>query len=186
MCSVFVFPIFVFLSYIRENFTFVCGHKKRQFPCFSVEVPLLPLTPKHGFPSLFSACRISGRSPSDSPALLIKFYLTDSFFAKFVKSYVHKLPASQISSFKEQKSCYHSSRQDLVQAQTLARCSRNQNWSTGPIIDMPCKKICPHTCGQILTFSFSSLRWHYPNQVRSKIYLPLSLSHKLPFLYSCT
>ena len=25
-----------------------------------------------------------------------------------------------------------------------------------------------------------SLRWHYPNQVRSKIYLPLSLSHKLP------
>ena len=24
------------------------------------------------------------------------------------------------------------------------------------------------------------LRWHYPNQVRSKIYLPLSLSHKLP------
>ena len=27
-----------------------------------------------------------------------------------------------------------------------------------------------------------SLRWHYPNQVRSKIYLPLSLSHKLPLL----
>ena len=28
----------------------------------------------------------------------------------------------------------------------------------------------------------ASLRWHYPNQVRSKIYLPLSLSHRLPRL----
>ena len=28
-----------------------------------------------------------------------------------------------------------------------------------------------------------SLRWHYPNQVRSKIYLPLSLSHRLPRFY---
>ena len=29
-----------------------------------------------------------------------------------------------------------------------------------------------------------SLRWHYPNQVRSKINLPLSLSHRLPRLSS--
>ena len=162
------------------------GIKKRSFPVFSVEVPLLPLTPKHGFPSLFSACRISGRSPSNSPALLMKILSCRSFLQNpqnhtFISCLHHRYLL-----LKKQKSCYHSSRQDLVQAQTLARCSRNQNWSTGPIIDMPCKKICPHTCGQILTFSFSSLRWHYPNQVRSKIYLPLSLSHKLPFLYSCT
>ena len=31
-----------------------------------------------------------------------------------------------------------------------------------------------------------SLRWHYPNQVRSKIYLPLSLSHKLPLALFCS
>ncbi len=29
----------------------------------------------------------------------------------------------------------------------------------------------------------ASLRWHDPNQVRSKIYLPLSLSHRLPRFY---
>ena len=53
----------------RENrlFSFL-SRKKRSSPLFSVEVLLLPLTPKHGFPSLFSVCRISGRSPSDSPA----------------------------------------------------------------------------------------------------------------------
>ena len=37
--------------------------------------------------------------------------------------------------------CYRCSRQGLVQALTLTRCSRkNQNWSTGPIKDMQCKK----------------------------------------------
>ena len=35
---------------------------------------------------------------------------------------------------------YHDSRQGPVQARTLARCSRNPNWSTEPIIDMQCKK----------------------------------------------
>ena len=30
----------------------------------------------------------------------------------------------------------------------------------------------------------ASLRWHYPNQVRSKIDLPLSLSHRLPRFFS--
>ena len=126
---------------------------KSAVSCFSVEVPLLPLTGNTDSHRFFLHAG-SQALPSDSPALLIKFYLTDSFFfAKSVKSYVHKLPASQISSLKKQKSCYHSSRQDLVQAQTLARCSRNRNWSTGPIIDMPCKNLPPHTCGQILTFS---------------------------------
>lgn len=46
------------------------------------------------------------------------------------------------------------------------------------------KKVHPpanaRRCTSILV---ASLRWHDPNQVRSKIYLPLSLSHRLPRFY---
>lgn len=41
---------------------------------------------------------------------------------------------------------YHDSRQGPVQARTLARCSRNPNWSTEPIIDMHAKKPPSYIC----------------------------------------
>ena len=48
------FSIFVFLSHCPgKPVVSSGGQKKRGFPVFSVEVLLLPLTPKHGFPSLF-------------------------------------------------------------------------------------------------------------------------------------
>ena len=88
------FSIFVFLScFPGKPVFFFCGQKKAQFPCFSVEVPLLPLTPKHGFPSLFSVCRVSGRSPSDPPASAL------SVHSLCYLNICRKMPASTVSYF---------------------------------------------------------------------------------------
>ena len=46
------------------------------------------------------------------------------------------------------------------------------------------KKVHPPANARRCTYILvASLRWHDPNQVRSKIYLPLSLSHRLPRFY---
>ena len=88
------FSIFVFLScFPGKPVFFFCGQKKAQFPCFSVEVLLLPLTPKHGFPSLFSVCRVSGRSPSDPPASAL------SVHSLCYLNICRKMPASTVSYF---------------------------------------------------------------------------------------
>ena len=114
------------LLYPGKLYFLSVGIKKRSFPVFSVEVPLLPLTPKTRIPIAYMilpekssgislSCQTLRRSPS--------------------------CPLFRRSSQKER-----------IPRQTPRRHA----------------------------LISQSLRWHYPNQVRSKIYLPLSLSHKLP------
>lgn len=161
------FSIFVFLSHCPgKPVVFFGGQKKAQFPCFFGRSSITSSHSETRIPIAFFCMpdlrALPLRSTCICPVRLHMVSYLNIFFIKCL----------QVQSF-------------ILKTRKLTIAAHVLLYIFCMIFSCKFCSIQKHLPALIRTdvhsFDTYSLRWHYPNQVRSKIYLPLSLSHKLPF-----